>query len=194
MKRRFLAGLLAAVLILNMLPGLSAQALSAPQPSGGALPESGNREALSVLDYEVTIDEASDMVKTRLILENSGREAVSLDYQLPLISAGAAPGTLELLASGEARRTSEKTVWFSIKPQDLLVFSYTYKTASPLIHAGAIGMDFKQLLFRAGGRIGHFSVSLTLRAEDQTLTVEHADETMAAILAALKERHGAVIR
>ncbi|MBQ5739333.1 MAG: phenylalanine--tRNA ligase subunit beta, partial [Oscillospiraceae bacterium] len=36
--------------------------------------------------------------------------------------------------------------------------------------------------------------SLTLRAEDQTLTVEHAEETMAAILAALKEKNGAVIR
>ena len=36
--------------------------------------------------------------------------------------------------------------------------------------------------------------SLTLRAEDQTLTVEHADETMEAILAALKEKNGAVIR
>ena len=36
--------------------------------------------------------------------------------------------------------------------------------------------------------------SLTLRAPDQTLTVEHADETMNAILAALREKHGAVIR
>jgi len=36
--------------------------------------------------------------------------------------------------------------------------------------------------------------SLTLRAEDQTLTVEHAEETMNAILAALKETNGAVIR
>ena len=36
--------------------------------------------------------------------------------------------------------------------------------------------------------------SLTLRAEDQTLTVEHADETMARILDALKQTHGAVIR
>ena len=36
--------------------------------------------------------------------------------------------------------------------------------------------------------------SLTLRAEDQTLTVEHADETMAQILDALKQAHGAVIR
>jgi len=36
--------------------------------------------------------------------------------------------------------------------------------------------------------------SLTLRAEDQTLTVEHADETMAAVLAALRERHGAILR
>ena len=36
--------------------------------------------------------------------------------------------------------------------------------------------------------------SLTLRAEDQTLTVEHADETVNGILAALKETNGAVIR
>ena len=36
--------------------------------------------------------------------------------------------------------------------------------------------------------------SLTLRAEDQTLTVEHAEETMNAILAGLKDAVGAVIR
>ena len=36
--------------------------------------------------------------------------------------------------------------------------------------------------------------SLRLRAEDQTLTVDHADEAMAGILAGLEQRHGAVIR
>ena len=36
--------------------------------------------------------------------------------------------------------------------------------------------------------------SLTLRAADQTLTEEHAAETMTAILAALAENHGAAIR
>ncbi len=43
---------------------------------------------------------------------------------------------------------------------------------------------------------GHKSVafSLTLRAADQTLTEEHAAETMSAILAALAKEHNAVIR
>ena len=36
--------------------------------------------------------------------------------------------------------------------------------------------------------------SLTMRAEDQTLTDEHAEETVRAVLAALRERFGAVIR
>ncbi len=36
--------------------------------------------------------------------------------------------------------------------------------------------------------------ALTLRAQDQTLTVEHADETMQGILAALEREMGAVIR
>ena len=36
--------------------------------------------------------------------------------------------------------------------------------------------------------------SLTLRADDQTLTDEHADQTVRAVLAALGERFGAVIR
>ena len=36
--------------------------------------------------------------------------------------------------------------------------------------------------------------ALTLRAQDQTLTVEHAEETMQAILAALDAELGAVIR
>ena len=36
--------------------------------------------------------------------------------------------------------------------------------------------------------------ALTLRADDQTLTDEHADETMRGILAALKEQYGASIR
>ena len=49
-----------------------------------------------------------------------------------------------------------------------------------------------------GGRIaaGQKSVafSLTMRADDQTLTDEHAEETVRAVLAALHERFGAVIR
>ena len=36
--------------------------------------------------------------------------------------------------------------------------------------------------------------SLTLRADDQTLTDEHAEETVRAVLAALRERFGAVMR
>ncbi len=49
-----------------------------------------------------------------------------------------------------------------------------------------------------GGRIaaGRKSVafSLTMRADDQTLTDEHAEETVRAVLAALHERFGAEIR
>ena len=36
--------------------------------------------------------------------------------------------------------------------------------------------------------------ALTLRADDETLTAEHAEETIKAILAALEKEHGAVIR
>ena len=36
--------------------------------------------------------------------------------------------------------------------------------------------------------------SLTMRADDQTLTDEHADETVARVLSALKEKFGAVMR
>ena len=36
--------------------------------------------------------------------------------------------------------------------------------------------------------------SLTMRSEDQTLTDEHAEETVAAVLAALKEKYNAVMR
>jgi hypothetical protein len=49
-----------------------------------------------------------------------------------------------------------------------------------------------------GGRIapGSKSVafSLTMRADDQTLTDEHAEETVRAVLAALRERFGAEMR
>ena len=36
--------------------------------------------------------------------------------------------------------------------------------------------------------------SLTMRAEDQTLTDEHAEETLRKVLAALEEQFGAVMR
>lgn len=36
--------------------------------------------------------------------------------------------------------------------------------------------------------------SLTMRSDDQTLTVEHADETVKAVLKALEEKFGAFIR
>ena len=49
-----------------------------------------------------------------------------------------------------------------------------------------------------GGRIaaGRKSVafSLTMRADDQTLTDDHAEETVKKILAALRERFGAEMR
>jgi len=50
----------------------------------------------------------------------------------------------------------------------------------------------------AGERIGagkkSVAFSLTMRAEDQTLTDEHAEETVGAVLAALERQFGAVIR
>ena len=36
--------------------------------------------------------------------------------------------------------------------------------------------------------------SLTMRADDQTLTDDHAEETVRAVLTALQEKYGAVIR
>ena len=36
--------------------------------------------------------------------------------------------------------------------------------------------------------------SLTMRADDQTLTDDHAEETVRNVLSALKEKFGAVIR
>jgi phenylalanyl-tRNA synthetase beta chain len=56
--------------------------------------------------------------------------------------------------------------------------------------------DFVDVYTGAPIAPGYKSVtfSLTLRADDQTLTDEHAEETMAAILARLEKLHGAVIR
>ena len=57
-------------------------------------------------------------------------------------------------------------------------------------------VQFVEVYRGAPIRAGQKSVtfSLTLRAEDQTLTVDEAEETMNAILAGLKETNGAVIR
>ncbi|MGN1001225.1 MAG: phenylalanine--tRNA ligase subunit beta [Oscillospiraceae bacterium] len=58
------------------------------------------------------------------------------------------------------------------------------------------GCDFVDVYTGAPIPLGKKSVTfaLTLRADDETLTAEHAEETMAAVLQALKETRGAVIR
>ncbi len=58
------------------------------------------------------------------------------------------------------------------------------------------GCDFVDIYTGAPIPEGRKSVTfaLTLRADDETLTAEHAEETMKSILAALESVHGAVIR
>ena len=65
-------------------------------------------------------------------------------------------------------------------------------------HGGQYLKDCRIFDVYTGGRIapGRKSVafSLTMRADDQTLTDEHAEETVRAVLTALRERFGAEIR
>ena len=58
------------------------------------------------------------------------------------------------------------------------------------------GCDFVDVYTGAPIVPGFKSVtfSLTLRSDEQTLTDEHADEAVAAVLKALERAHGAVIR
>ena len=187
MMKRLISGFLAFILLLSTLSQFSAQASSALPGSGGpagtaslltgseavvTFLESGRQEDLSVLDCDIQIDEASDTVETRLILENTGSETVRLNYTLPLISAGVKPGTLQLSASDEAERTSESEVYFSLKPQGSIVFSYSYQTKNSLTHAGAVGVDLTKLIFGKSGRIGHISVAVDMKEEDLPLIDE----------------------
>ena len=187
MMKRLISGSLAFILLLSTLSQFSAQASSALPGSGGpagtaslltgseavvTFLESGRQEDLSVLDCDIQIDEASDTVETRLILENTGSETVRLNYTLPLISAGVKPGTLQLSASDEAERTSESEVYFSLKPQGSIVFSYSYQTKNSLTHAGAVGVDLTKLIFGKSGRIGHISVAVDMKEEDLPLIDE----------------------
>ena len=106
-----------------------------------------------------------------------------------------------------ALRSAEKT--FTPLPR----FPAVTRDISLVCHADIPVADLSDTITAAGGKYletvtlfdvytgapipaGSKSVafSLTLRAADQTLTEEHAAETMTAILSALAEKHGAAIR
>lgn len=167
MKRHLIIGMGIIALLAGLLfyAAVSAETTSVPA-------EYGRREDLAVLDCDITIDEATDTVTTRLILENTGMETVGIHYALPLISAGVRPGTLELSASDDAERSSETEVYFSLKPQSSIVFSYSYQTKNSLTNAGAVGMDLTKLIFSEDGRIGRFAVAVSMKEEDLPLIDE----------------------
>ena len=133
---------------------------------------SGSREAWSVLSFTADVNEVSNEVESTLILENTGNETVTADLKLPRVSAGIQKGSLQVTASGNALRLTEDELRLTLEPGKNTVLSYRYLTKDPLIHARVIGMDFKTLVFREGGRIGHFRISVTLREEDLPLVEE----------------------
>jgi hypothetical protein len=135
--------------------------------------ENGDRAGLYMLAFDMEISEESDKVTARLLLENTGDAPITACLPLPVLRNGAADGSLKLTETGgEASLVAGNRVYFTLPAGGILDLSYQYLTASRLIHAGAVAMDFSRLVFAEGGRIGRFSAALTLREEDVPLVTE----------------------
>lgn len=136
-------------------------------------PVKNDPSVLSVLACDVEIDEAASSVYTELVLENTLSESVSCGIRLPLVSNGTDAAGIRLEEEGlESALLSDGTLDLSLSGGQIRRIRYRYQTKSSLIHAGIIGMDFGQLVFSPEGRIGRFSVSLSLREEDIPLVDE----------------------
>ncbi len=195
--KRLVSLIMAVLLLISAVPAEAAVLLSARQPedqsagqtvkqaaaAGQAvrallqtaaqnLSESGRREDLHTLSFELTLDEETDEAESRWILENRGEETVETVLALPLCSAGVKAGSLELFSDAEAVRTAEEKIFVKLVPQSAAVFSYRYRTKSPLIHAGTIAFDFTQLVFAEGDQVDRALISVRIREEDVPLVQE----------------------
>lgn len=163
---------LSCLLLVPVLVSTGTDAFVRSYAAEPELTESGDPETLSVLSIETKVNEVTDEVETTLLLQNTGNAPVSLFKKLPVISTGFRKGSLSLTGSGDLLRTTEDEVFLKIGPSETLTLSYRYLTKTPLIHARVIGMDLRPLVFSESGRIGRFSVSVTLREEDVPLVKE----------------------
>ena len=123
-------------------------------------------EDLYTAEYTLTVDEALSHVEANLVLVNRGGSLLRAEVPLPVLSNGIKAETLSLKASKEVLLSEDLRLYPELGPDEILTLSYSYDTAASLVNATAIAADFRELVHREGGRIGHFRIDLRLLERD----------------------------
>ncbi|MBR5738657.1 MAG: hypothetical protein IKY02_01560, partial [Lachnospiraceae bacterium] len=146
-------------------------ALSAPLHTA-AFYETGDPEALEVLECSLRIREESSMVSTDLLVQNAGTGDCTVNLALPTLINSIKRDSFTITDTSAGVPIYGGKLYVTIPAGGALRVSYSYQTSISLSNTGAIGMDFKKLLFDPNGRIGHFGARIELLPEDVPLVNE----------------------
>ena len=160
--------LLIPILFAVSFGGLSLYARAAEGGDDESAHRTGKTD-LFTADYSLIVDEALSRVGAYLVFHNSGSSEIRTSVPLPLLSNGAKRETLSLEASKEILLSEDLDLYFELLPGESLTLSYDYETAASLVNATAIAADFRGLVFREDGKIGHFRIELLLDERDIAL-------------------------
>ncbi len=142
MRRARMKKVLSAVLIAALLCFvLSSCRMPGNDPNGGPSVIKG----LSVTDCTLTIEEATGLVETSLLLHNDSGTTCNGLYALPLISGGMKEGSFSVSASAGAALTGGTDLSLSVPAHSDLSVSYRYTAAGSLVlsaRSASIFLDF----------------------------------------------------
>lgn len=127
---------------------------------------------LSLLSFEIHIDEATDQIRGSFCIENESPQPWQGEIPLPLLSTGILPGSLSLETGSLAFLKDEKSLFCQIPAGGHINLWFRYQSAQPLIHARIIALDLQSSFFMLFSQVQHLLCSLTLREEDIPLVKE----------------------
>ena len=153
MKRKTVTFFLLAWLLCAAL--LPVQGEEMPAPGG-----------LSLLSFEIHIDEATDQIRGSFCIENESPLPWQGEIPLPLFSTGILPGSLSLETGSLALLKNEKSLFCQIPAGGHINLWFRYQSAQPLIHSRIIALDLQSGFFKLFSQVQHLLFTLTLREED----------------------------
>ncbi|MBO4411072.1 MAG: hypothetical protein J5794_02675, partial [Lachnospiraceae bacterium] len=134
--------------------------------------ETGDPASLKLLECRLKIREESSVVFTDLLVKNTGGQDLTACLALPTLLNSIRKDTLKVTDASAGVPIYGGKLYVTIPEGEALAVSYSYQTSVSLTNAGAIGMDFKKLLFDPNGRVGHFSAEVELTPISVPLVTE----------------------
>ncbi|MBP5230654.1 MAG: hypothetical protein ILO68_02905, partial [Clostridia bacterium] len=134
--------------------------------------ENGDIGTLRVLELCLNIREETSVIRSEFRVKNDGPADILTCLTLPVLRNRIAADSFSVTDTDLGTPIAGGRIYGTIPAGGTLSVSYVYSTATPLLHSGAVGLDFAPLVFSPGGRIGHFSVSMELVPESIPLVTE----------------------